>query len=132
MSKRFYLSTRKDRGAEGAALTKALKDIGWECSFDWTALQDTSADQYPEIAQAEIAGVREADVLLVLLPGGYGTHAEIGAALALGKPIIIHAPNQQILDTPYPCVFHYHPGVRILISEVLDVEAVLAYMPPGA
>jgi hypothetical protein len=34
--------------------------------------------------------------------GGYGTHAEIGAALALGRPIIIHAPNQQVLDTPYP------------------------------
>jgi hypothetical protein len=28
----------------------------------------------------------------------------------------------------YPCVFHYHPGVHILISEVLDVEAVLAYI----
>jgi hypothetical protein len=30
--------------------------------------------------------VRDADVLIVLLPGGYGTHVEIGAALALEKP----------------------------------------------
>jgi nucleoside 2-deoxyribosyltransferase len=132
LPKRFYLSTRKDRSAEGAALTEALEALGWQCTFDWTALQEANLARYPEIAQAEIAGVREADVLLVLLPGGYGTHAEIGAALALGRPIIIHAPNQQVLDTPYPCVFHHHPGVKILISEVLDVDAVLACMPSGA
>src|ERR1035438_48618 len=131
MPKRFYLSTRKDLSAEGAVLTEALKALGWECTFDWAALKDTGPSRYSEIAQAEIAGVREADVVLVLLPGGYGTHAEIGAALALGRPIIIHAPNQQVLDTPYPCVFHYHPGVKIFISEALDVDAVLACMPSG-
>jgi hypothetical protein len=129
MPRRFYLSTRKDRSAEGAALTEALNGLGWECTFDWSTLRDVSPACYPEIALAEIAGVRDADVLLVLLPGGFGTHAEIGAALALGKPIIIHTPNQKILDTPYRCVFHYHPGVKILISELLDVDAVLACMP---
>lgn len=91
----FNLSTGKDRRAEGAALTKALKALGWECSFSWTALQDANPDQYPEIAKAEIAGVRDADVLLVLLPGGYGTHAEIGAALAVGRPVITTHPTNR-------------------------------------
>jgi predicted Rossmann-fold nucleotide-binding protein len=67
--------------------------------------------------------------LIALLPGGYGTHVEIGAALALGKPVILHAPDQKSLNTPYPCVFHYHPGVKLLISEVVDVDAVLAHIP---
>jgi hypothetical protein len=132
MEKRFYLSTRKDRSAEGAVLSAALIAQGWSCTFDWAALKDVVPSRYGEIAKAEIAGVRDADVLVVLLPGGYGTHAEIGAALALGKPIIIHAPNQQVLDTPYPCVFHFHPGVKILIPEALDVDSVLACMPSGA
>jgi nucleoside 2-deoxyribosyltransferase len=66
-----------------------------------------------------------------LLPGEYGTHVEIGAALALGKPVILHAPDQKTLDTPYPCAFHYHPGVKLLISEVLDVDAILASVPQG-
>ena len=77
---------------------------------------------------AEMAAVREADVLVVLLPGGYGTHVEIGAALALGKPVILHAPDRKTLDAPYPCVFHYHPRVKLLVSEVLDVDEVLACM----
>jgi hypothetical protein len=35
---------------------------------------------------AELDGIREADVLMVLLPAGYGSHFEIGAALALENP----------------------------------------------
>ena len=78
---------------------------------------------------AELAAVRDADILIVLLPGGFGTHVEIGAALALGKPVILHAPDRKTLDTPYPCIFHYHPGVKLLVSEVLDIDQILACMP---
>jgi hypothetical protein len=127
MSKRFYLSTRKDRSAQAAALLEALKDRGWERTLDWAAQKD-HPDAYSDSAVAEIAAVREADVLLVLLPGGYGTHVEIGAALALGRSVILHAPDRKTLDTPYPCIFHYHPRVKLLVSEVLDVDEVLAWM----
>jgi hypothetical protein len=129
MARRFYLSTRKDRSAEGARLSSALSKRGWECTFDWAALGDVGRSQYPETAQAELAGVQDADVLLVLLPGGYGTHVEIGAALAFGKSIIIHSPDQKTLDTPYACVFHFHPKVKILVSETLDVDELLAFLP---
>ena len=76
--------------------------------------------------------MRRADVLIVLLPGGYGTHVEIGAALALSKPVILHAPDRKTLETPYPCVFHYHPGVKLFVSEVLDLDAVLAWVAQRA
>jgi nucleoside 2-deoxyribosyltransferase len=128
MAKRFYLATRKDRSAQAGALLEALKARGWERTFEWSAEDDAGQKGYAEIALAELAGVREADVLVVLLPGGYGTHVEIGAALALGKPVILHAPDRQTLETPYPCVFHHHPGVALLVSETLDVDAVLARM----
>ncbi len=129
MSKRFYLATRKDRAAEANALEKALKTRGWERSFAWTGQDGSDQDAHSKIAVAELEGVREADVLIVLLPGGYGTHVEIGAALALGKPVILHAPDRNTLETPYPCVFHYHPGVRLLVSETPDVNAILALLP---
>lgn len=129
MNKRFYLSTRKDRNAEGVPLLEALKTNGWERTFDWTDREASDPSEYADLAITEIAGIREADVLIVLLPGGYGTHVEIGAALTLGKPVILHAPNRKTLETPYPCAFHYHPGVKILISESIDVPALLASLP---
>lgn len=61
--------------------------------------------------------------------GGYGTHVDIGAALALGKPVILHVPDRKTLDMPYPCIFHYHPLIKLLVSEVLNIHEVLACMP---
>jgi nucleoside 2-deoxyribosyltransferase len=126
MSKRFYLSTQKDRASQAEALLEALKAEGWERTFDWVGQGNIGPDRYADTATAELQGVREADVVIVLLPGGRGTHVEIGAALALGKPVILHSPDRETLDTPYPCVFHYHPLVKLLVSETLLVDAVLA------
>jgi nucleoside 2-deoxyribosyltransferase len=128
MAKRFYLATRKDRDQEANALSQALTDRGWKRTFVWSAQDGAGASRHAEIAVQELNGVREADVLVVLLPGGFGTHVEIGAALALGKPVILCAPNQKTLETPYPCVFHYHPNVRIFVSETLDVDMVVRIM----
>lgn len=128
MPKRFYLATQKDRSAEADALSAALKLHGWERTLAWAG-QDGGPERHGAIALAELAGVSEADVLIALLPGGYGTHVEIGAALALGKPVILYAPDQRTLETPYLCVFHYHPGVRRLVSGTLDVSELIACMP---
>jgi hypothetical protein len=129
MPNRFYLSTRKDPSGQAVALLEALKARGWKRTFDWTNHSNVGPDGYADTALAEIAAVREAGVLIVLLPGGYGAHVEIGAALALGKPVILHAPDRKTLDTPYACIFHYHPRVKLLVSEVLDVAKILACLP---
>jgi nucleoside 2-deoxyribosyltransferase len=129
MTKRFYLATRKDREDQANTISEALNAHGWQRTFVWTAQEGAGTDQYALVAQQELDAVRDADVLIVLLPGGYGTHVEIGAALALGKPVILHAPNRETLNQPYPCVFHYHPGVKLLISVVVELDAILASLP---
>jgi nucleoside 2-deoxyribosyltransferase len=126
MSKRFYIAARKDRSVQADALSEQLRSKGWERTFVWSGQDANDVTSYPSLATAELDGVRSADVLIVLLPGGFGTHVEIGAALALGKPVVIHAPDQRTLETPYPCVFHHHPGVRLIVSESLDVEDIVA------
>ncbi len=127
---KFYVATRKDRAGDASSIEEALKAHGWERTFVWTAQDGADSEEHAKIAAAELDGVRKADVLIVLLPGGYGTHVEIGAALALGKPVIIHAPDRKTLKTPYMCVFHYHPGVvGLLISETLDVSSIVDLLP---
>ncbi len=125
MTKQFYIATKKDREAQANAISEALKNQGWRRTYTWTAQEPGAEDQHSKIAQDELSAVRDADVLIVLLPGGFGTHVEIGAALAWNKPVILHAPNHKILKDPYPCVFHYHPNVRIFVSEEVDVDAIL-------
>src|SRR5260370_31106916 len=130
MGKSFYVSSRKDRSREADALSEKLQARGWKRTYKWTALYGEGPDGHAKVALKELEGVRKPDVLIVLLPGGFGTHVEIGAALALGKPVILHSPNRETLETPYPCVFHHHPSVKRLISETLELEVLLAHMPP--
>jgi len=126
MNKRYYLSTQKDRNAEAAPLLEALEVRGWKRTFDWANLGASAESDYASLAVAEIAGIHDSDVVIVILPGGRGTHVEIGAALAMGKPVVLHAPNRTTLEHPYPCAFHYHPAVRIVFSETLNVDGLLA------
>src|SRR6266853_4344866 len=98
MTKRFYLATRKDRAEEANAISAALSSHGWERTLTWSAQEGAGLAAHSELAQAELRAVAVADVLIVMLPGGYGTHVEIGAALALGKNVILHAPNQETLE----------------------------------
>ena len=77
MNKCFYLSTRKDRNAEAVPLMEALQARGWERTFDWANQGFSGPSEYSDLAVAEISGIRDADVLIVLLPGGYGTHVEL-------------------------------------------------------
>ena len=128
MSKRFYLSTQKDRNSEAAPLVDALRALGWERTFDWADREVSSESEYADLAVAEITGIRDADLVIVILPGGRGTHVEIGAALAMGKPVILHTPNRTTLESPYPCAFHYHPAVSIIFSERLDVDRLVAWV----
>src|SRR5262245_56615832 len=128
MAKRFYVSSRKDRSNQANALSEKLIARGWERTFTWNALNGEGPEGHARVALAELDGVSRADVLVVLLPGGFGTHVEIGAALALGKPVVLHAPDQKTLETPYRCVFHYHPAVNLVVSEELDVDAMVASM----
>jgi nucleoside 2-deoxyribosyltransferase len=131
MLKRFYLSTRLDRIALAAPLLRTLAARGWERTFDWDGQDISTPGELADLAVAELTGIREADVFIVLLPGGRGTHIEIGAALALGKPVILYAPDRETLVEPYRCAFYYHPGVKLIVSEVLDVDAILAFLTDG-
>jgi hypothetical protein len=128
MAKRFYISTKKDREHEANAISDALTELGWKRTFVWNA-QEKNTERYGDIAQQEIDGIRDADVIVVMLPGGFGTHVEIGAALALGKPVILLSPDQKTLETPYPCIFYHHAAVKLIVSESVDVKAIVAKLP---
>lgn len=127
VERRFYFSTQIDRSSAATALLEALASQGWKRTYVWSD-GPVSPEKYGDVAAAELHGIQLADLVVVLLPGGYGTHVEIGAALAFGKPVILHAPDQGTLNTPYPCVFHYHPLIKLIVSEVVNLEEFITIM----
>jgi hypothetical protein len=105
-SLKFYIATRLERTGDHKALARELVQAGHAITYDWTVHGSVQGPQrIREVAQAELAGIKAADVVIVLLPGGRGTHAELGMALALGKPVIILG---DLKDTGgRHCAFYY-------------------------
>lgn len=114
---KFYLASGLDNIRNASALREALERLGYPCTYDWMrhgAAFDRGWDGLADVAAAELKGVADADLVVVLLPGGRGTHVELGAALALGKPVVILDPDHahKLYEMgPHMCSFYVHPGV---------------------
>lgn len=112
---RFYVASSFKNMAHVQALSAALVAAGWEQTYDWTHAGGPAAfDKRAEVSLAEVEAVKAADVVIMLAPGGRGTHIELGVAIALGKPIFLAAKSEKDLDGSdgKPCAFYSHPLIR--------------------
>ena len=93
----FYIATSVTRHREHNIVRDFLEMHGHILTYDWTTennggdLRGVPLDVQARIGAEEMRGIAEADFVVVLLPGGFGTHAEIGAAYITSKPTFIHS-----------------------------------------
>lgn len=122
MGLRIYIASGLDNAPAVRRLANALKERGHSITYDWTAhgsVHSVSATAKQNelalgsAAHGELNGVTQADAVVVLLPGGRGTHIEMGAALALRKPIVLCAAPE-VLAGLRPVSFYFHPLVRTI------------------
>jgi nucleoside 2-deoxyribosyltransferase len=85
-----------------------LKSCGFVHTYDWTQNERAdSVEKLKMIGEAERIGVLDADFLIVLLPGGKGTHIELGMALALHKRVYLYSPNEDINNFSTTSTFYF-------------------------
>lgn len=132
MSSIYIATGYRNRDAYARAREAAAK-LGLTVTFDWTIHEPPPTHQRMDrttwiqwAAGAERDGVRAADIVLVMLPGGLGTHAELGMALALGKAVVVYAPRATLLEelNGDPCCVFYSLA-DFLTSSWSEVEAFL-------
>lgn len=122
---KFYLASGLSNIRNAATLCETLERLGYPCTYNWMrhgAAHDRGWDGLAEVAAAELHGVADADLVIILLPGGRGTHVELGAALALGKPVVILDPDQshKLHEMgAHMCSFYTHPGVVHRVGDSL-------------
>lgn len=109
---KYYIATRLENHAAHNVVRDAMAAEGHEITYDWTTHGPVWRDglmRIREVAHAETQGVLDADLVIVLLPGGRGTHVELGIAIAAGKRVLLHSENGDPFGaTPETCAFYHH------------------------
>jgi len=134
---KFYIATSLDNAEQHNAVRDALVAQGHTITHDWTQCgvdKGPSVEELRKRGDADIEGVLQADLLIVLLPGGKGTHVELGLMIAkmvvlesakiLGEerrpqhdPVVLTwGKDIQAFQEPYPCAFHWSSAVCRMIG----------------
>lgn len=107
----------------------ALNSFGHAISYDWTlhgSVKSVSTERLQEVAIFEVNGVSAADFVIVLLPGGKGTHFELGFAMGNNKKIFLHSEDPSLFEVgPQTNVFYHHPDLIRLCCPLVDIATAI-------
>jgi hypothetical protein len=116
---KFYVTSGFQNKEQVRNVAADLKKVGWHHTYDWT--QNKRANTLEDLQQIGILekeAVAEADVVLVLLPGGKETHIELGLAIAGNKKIFIYSQDEDVLNLETTSTFYHLPGVEIFTGPI--------------
>jgi hypothetical protein len=128
---RIYVASKFENKQAVRVAQRMLVANGHEITFDWTVHDSTliplaERERYlKECAMNDLHGVIEADAILLLChPNMKGAYVELGAALAMGRRILVVAPDLTSTNIFFhlPCVEVYDTvenAVRALENGVL-------------
>lgn len=106
---KIYVASSLDRCERIKQIINVLESKGLSITYDWTDHGRVFNEKnLAEIAILEEQGVKDCDILLMVLPGGGGTHFEFGVAYTLNKPIVILEDEPNIEQKS----FYYLPGIK--------------------
>lgn len=116
--KKFYVASSFKNVKSVHYVTSQLVAKGYIHTYDWTKnvnarkTHTSTLEDLIEIGQHEMKAVMESDFIVVLLPGGKGTHIELGMALGHKKKIFLYSQDGAINNLENTSTFYHLPEVE--------------------
>lgn len=117
----FYVASGVPNAEKVNLAARALEEGGHVRTYDWTKHGDVSGESQERkqaVAATEMQAVVNADLVVLLLPGRFGTHAELGVSIATSgnKRILLWSESSAPFDGSSGfCVFYHHPSVERVV-----------------
>ena len=116
---KFYVASSFKNIDTVRYVSNELIHRGYIQTYDWTQNDRASTvKDLKEIGQQERNAVLEADFLIVLLPGGKGSHIEFGIALGQGKRIYLYSQNDEVDRFETTSTFYHLSEVEKCIGTI--------------
>lgn len=110
---KFYIASSFKNIDMVRNVSEKLKKKGYILVYDWTVNENvTTLEELRVIGEKEKTAVIEADVVVVLLPAGKGSHIELGIAIGNGKKIYLYSPNKEIDNIETTSTFYHLPEIK--------------------
>jgi len=115
---KFYIGSSFKNCEQVNYYSKILEENGWKHTFNWTKYIDNyeTIQDLINYSNLEQEGILNSDVVIILLPGGRGTHIELGIALALKKKIFLCSNNKEEFSLENTVNFYQLPQITRLIG----------------
>ncbi|WNF24875.1 group-specific protein [Mesobacillus jeotgali] len=116
--KKFYVASSFRNMDAVNYVTNQLVNKGYVHTYDWTKNaqgrdeKTFTFEDLKEIGQKEKDAVIKSDFIVVLLPGGKGTHIELGIALGLGKKTFLYSLDGALDQVEKASTFYHLPEVE--------------------
>ncbi len=130
--KKFYIASSFANAKQVNELRDLLVAAGWEQTHDWTRTDGITDDcatlaLLKDVGVKDVLAVTRAEVVIALLPGGKGTHVELGCAIMGYSDLYIWAPTDSYFQVGKDtCPFYLHP--RVMQRRDADIPTLVAYL----
>lgn len=122
MIRKVYVAgASTERNLRAKPMMAALLDLGYEITHDWTKAVDRhwgryseiTTEQYRKIADDDLLGVLQCDILVLLAPRQPSTGAwvEFGLAIGLQKTIFVAGNRDN-------CIFLHTGGFKLFATDL--------------
>lgn len=129
--KRFYVASSFRNVVNVRYVAQTLESKGYVNTYDW--IQNASARDVGTVALGDLCSIGQherdavmaADVVVILLPGGKGTHVELGIAIAQGRRTILYSPEEVINNLETTSTFYHLPELEKCHGTLDDLIAMI-------
>lgn len=123
---KYYIASSFQNKTVVNELSQKLKELGYLQTYDWTVNDKAETkERLEKIGKEELKGVSASDFLIVVLPGGKGTHVEFGIAISQNKPIYLYSQGSNEFDPSKSCTFYHLPNVKIVTGDIAKLISIL-------
>lgn len=119
---KFYIASSLKNIENVRLVAENLKALGFQHTYDWTAHSNIdSITKLRIIGEEELSGVLAADVVIVMIPAGKGSHVELGIALGAGKKIYLYSSTNELNEIGNTCTFYHVDSVEQRIGSLEEL-----------
>lgn len=120
---KFYIGSGFKNFKIVNTVSKKLINLGHIHTYNWAENinEDETREDMIKESDFEIQGIKDSDIVIIILPAGRGTHIELGMALALNKKVYLYSEGGKDFELENTVNFYEIPEIIKVTGSIDDL-----------